>query len=164
VPSAAKVAEFNRVDEKDGNKTFNTKLERQIPRFVPPDWAGYGYEVAVICKNCDDRAMNVLTWVVEGELNRDANYFGMLQQYGGLTVEDMGLFDGSRCDFLFFKAIDPIPSSVQLSNGSMHLLIATRITRAERDFAKENGCAKLVECLIKAGVGQVSDFDRRSVI
>jgi hypothetical protein len=164
MPGGAKVAEFERVDSKDGNKTFNTKLARTIPRYVPPEWAGYGYEVAVISDPTDNRAMGVLTWIVEGELNHDGNYFGLLQKYGGLTVQDMGLFNGSKSDFLFYKANDPIPSSVQLSSGLMQLVIATSITRAERDFAKENGCSELVKRLIDAGVGQVTDFNRQSVV
>jgi Suppressor of fused protein (SUFU) len=164
MPGGAKVAEFERVDTQDGNKTFNTKLARTIPRYVPPEWSGYGYEVAVIADHSDNRAMGVLTWIVEGELNHDGNYFGLLQKYGGLTVQDMGLFDGSKSDFLFYQAIDPIPASVPLSSGLMQLVIATSITRAERDFAKEKGCSELVKRLFSAGVGQVTDFNRKSVV
>ena len=164
MPSGAKVAEFERVDSKDGNKTFNTKLVRTIPRYVPPEQAGFGYEVAVIANSSDNRATGVLTWIVEGELNHDGDYFGLLQRYGGLTVQDMGLFDGSKSDFLFYKAMDPIPSSVQLSSGLMQLVIATNITRRERDFAKEQGCSELVKRLMEAGVRQVTDFNRPSVV
>lgn len=165
LPSCAFVSDFERGEESEGNVTFNTRLARKVPPYVPPEWAGYGYEVAVILADPEDSsAMGVLTWIAEGELNNDGNYFGRLQINDGLTVQDMKMFDGTFADFLFYPALEPVPYMVQLPNGLMHMVIATRITRAERDYAKETSCADLTKKLLAAGIGQKTDFKRASVI
>ncbi len=166
MPSSAYVADFERVDEPDGNKSFNTRLARRVPAYVPPHWAGYGYEVGLILADpADTDSMAVLTWVVENELNDCRDIFGKIVEHGGITVQDLRLFDGSFFDFLFMPAqTESIPSTVQLSNGLMQMVIATRITRQERDFAKETSCGELLKHLIEAGVGQVTDLKRLSVI
>lgn len=166
MPSCAFVADFERVDNDGGNKTFNTRLGRRVPAYVPPHWAGYGYEVGLILADpTDTDSMAVLTWVVENELNDCRDIFGKIAAHGGITVQDLRLFDGSFFDFLFMPAqTESIPSTVRLSNGLMQMVIATRITRQERDFAKETSCGELLQKLIEAGVGQVTDLKRMSVI
>lgn len=164
-PSDVFVTDFERQEEKDGNVTFSTRLGSRTPRFVPPEWSGLGYELALVLKEPEDeKSIAVLSWLVQAELNREGDFFGMINRYGGVTVQDMELFDNTFADFLFFPAVDPIPSAVQLSSGTMHLIIATRITRQERDFAKENTCGDLVERLIEKGVGQVTDYKRISIL
>jgi hypothetical protein len=97
-------------------------------------------------------------------LNEDADFFGILWEHNGLTVQDIQLFDGSNHDFLFYPSVITWPATLDLPNGLMHLVIGTRITRAERDFAKENGCAALIKRLKDAGVNQMTDFKRASVV
>jgi hypothetical protein len=164
-PSGVFVTDFDRQEEADGNISFSTRLGSKTPRFVPPDWSGLGYEMSVILNEPqDERSIAVLSWLVQAELNRDGDFFGMINRYGGVTVQDMELFDNTFADFLFYPAMEPIPSAVQLSSGTMHLIIATRITRRERDFAKENSCGYLIERLIEKGVGQVTDYKRISIL
>ena len=83
----------------------------------------------------------------------------------GLTVESIKIGDGAQsADFLIQPASSPFPDQVQLPNGAMRLLIATRITREEMNFSLKHGRVVLLDRLKQAGVGQVSILDRASVV
>ena len=57
----------------------------------------------------------------------------------------------------------PLPPGTQLPNGKLELLVATVITDDEMQWSMENGREALLAKLIKSGVGQVSDRNRKSV-
>src|SRR5262249_43834315 len=106
-----------------------------------------------------------LGWLIQKEILGDLDLLGRVRESQGVTVESLKLGDGSQtADFLVEPAGGPLPVQVELPNGTMHLLVATRITRDEMNFALEHGRPALLERLTHAGVGQVSILDRPSVV
>ena len=82
-----------------------------------------------------------------------------------MTVESIKIGNGSQsADFLVQPASSPFPEEARLPNGTMRLLIATRITRDEMNFSMKHGRGTLLDHLKSAGVGQISILDRASVV
>jgi len=137
------------------------------PRDVPPGLAGYGYELAILTPKPDPWPLLTLSWFVQMEICNDLGLLDHVAAGNGTTVEGVKLGDGSRtADFLLQPACAPALARVNLPNGLMHLLIATRITPDELEFAKtrDDGRFELLNRLVDAGVGPVSRLDRPSVL
>jgi hypothetical protein len=155
----------NSSQEKSGDTySFSSTLEGRTPRWVPTDLAGYGYEILLLTKNAEPWAANPIAWVINAEILNDVDLLDRVDEMGGVTVEDLALGDGRRADFFIERAAAPLPDRCQLPNGTMNLLVATRITREEMKFGIEKGRPALRERLTKAGIGQLSDLDRRSAV
>jgi hypothetical protein len=106
--------------------------------------------------------LNAVAWFVEMEIQRDVDMLDRVNDLGGVTVEALGIGGGRQADFLVAPALPPLPASADLPNGTMRLLVATRITREEMNFAREHKPAALIQRLTSAGVGQMSDLERQS--
>jgi hypothetical protein len=76
----------------------------------------------------------------------------------------LSIDDTRKVDFLAAPVLAPLPSQLELPNGAARLVVLTRITRDEMDFARKNGVKALIKLLEEAGVGQVSAIDRPSVL
>jgi hypothetical protein len=164
MPASVRQVKAARTEHK-GQNEFSSELGARVPRWVPPDRAGYGYEMMVLTPTAADWPLLVLGWVVQMEILNDLDLPDRVAEARGVTVEALAIGDGSRkADFLIEPARDPFPERTRLPNGTMQLLIATRITPDEMDFALDNGRPALLERLQGAGVGQVSVLDRPSVI
>lgn len=164
MPSSVRIDEFKRVEEGDSVK-FNSTLKSNIPRFVHPELAGYGYELMLLSGDEDDRFIVPVIWFIESEINHDLDLLGRVLQADGVTIQDVNVGSGQGlADFVVYPAIDVMPSTCVLPNGTMHLLVATYITRAEMDFGRSEGRDALMKKLMDSGVGQVSKFGRDSII
>jgi hypothetical protein len=148
-----------------GGVSFSGQLTAREPCWAPPDAAGYGYEVLVLTPAPTSWPLLTLSWLVQMELLEDADLLGRIADAQGVTLEEVKIGDGSQtADWLIEPACPPLPAEMRLPNGVARLLIATRITRDEMNFALAYGRPALLERLVQAGVGQVSILDRHSVI
>jgi hypothetical protein len=143
---------------------FSGTLEARTPRWVAREAAGYGYEVAVLTPRPEGWALGPVSWLVQMELVKDVELLDRVDEMGGVTIEALDIGGGRQADFLVAPAQPPLPAGAELPNGTMRLLVATRITRDEMDFARTSGRKALLERLVAAGVGQTSDLGRRSVL
>jgi hypothetical protein len=137
------------------------------PRDVPPGLAGYGFELAVLTPKPDPWPLLTLSWFVQMEILNDLRLLDRVAAGNGVTAEGVKIGDGSRtAHFLVQPACAPVIARVNLPNGLMHLLIATWITPDELQFANSNdeGSFALLNRLVDAGVGPVSQLDRPSVL
>jgi hypothetical protein len=163
MPSSAMIADFERV-EKDGGVEFRSRLETRVPRYVPPGLAGFGYELLVFSGTPDDRYLSALVWLIEAEINRDANILGMVHEHGGVTIEGLNLGDPfGKSDFFIYPAMQFVPSSHELSSGALNVLVVTSITREEMNFKINHGSDELARLLHQSPYGQVSVPGRPSV-
>jgi hypothetical protein len=164
MPTSVAIQQYERTQNEAGQPTFKSSLQARVPRWVAPDWAGYGYEVLILTPKPETWPLLPLSWFAQMEILKDVNLPGRVQEYEGLTVESVKIGDGSRsADFFVTPALPPLPPAAQLPNGTMRLLVATRITREEMNFSLEKGRPALLERLQKAGVGQISDLGRSVV-
>ncbi len=146
VPAPGIVTEFQRVGQLR-QVSFDFKIEPRIPRYVPPELPGYGYEIMIMSGVPDDRYISALVWFIEAEINKDVDLLGRVKENDGLTIQDISLGkEYGSADFLVCPAVRLIPSSHELPNGLMHVLIATQITRSEMDFSLKNGRKSLIHC------------------
>jgi hypothetical protein len=148
----------------DGSVQFSHRLEARTPRWAPPEAAGYGYELIVLTPRPEPWPLGPLSWLVQIEIQDDVGMHERVAEVGGVTLESVGIGGGRKADFLVAPAQPPLPGSAQLPNGTMQLLVATRITRDEMNFARANGPPALLERLVASGVGQTSDLERRSIL
>jgi hypothetical protein len=83
-----------------------------------------------------------------------------------LTVEaiSVGENENDKINVLITKAQKPLPLGTQLPNGKMEFLVAIVITDEEMKWSMKNGRNELASKLMQAGVGQLSDRNRSSVI
>ncbi|KAF0805895.1 hypothetical protein A6D6_01951 [Alcanivorax xiamenensis] len=87
-----------------------------------------------------------------------------LEDYNGLTVQEVQVAEDDFVIVLISEARQPLPLGVDLSNGRMDLLVATVITDDEMEWFMGNGRGTLLDKLIAAGVGQVSEWDGKSIL
>ena len=140
-------------------------LAPRTPAWVPRGRAGYGYEIAILTPRPESWPVLALSWFPQAEILRDIDLLARVEEGGGVTIESLPVGDGkTKADFLVAPALPPLPAAATLPNGTMRLLIATRITRAEMRFAQASGRSALIERLARAGVGQLSVLDRASVV
>jgi hypothetical protein len=94
------------------------------------------------------------------EILKDLGLLDRVQEIGAVTVEDLGLGEGMRSDFIIGPALPPFPQSVELPNGVMNLLIATAITREEMNAALQYGQAECLRRLVSSPAQQTSTLRR----
>jgi hypothetical protein len=135
------------------------------PRAAPESGAlaGYGFELAVLTVGRQFWPLLLLNWAVTAEIMEDADILTRVAEHGGLTVQDIDLGPDGPADFLIEPVDGLYPASHELPNGTMHLLVATAITRSELSFAVEHGHQALLAKLFEAGPGQVSVLGREAV-
>lgn len=148
----------------DNKLTISGTLEGRTPRWVPPGLAGYGYEICVLTKKPEPWATNLVAWAVNAEILNDVEMLDRVEEIGAVTVQDLSLGNGRSADVVIAPAASPLPASFELPNGTMHLLVITVITRPEMELALKEGQHTLVERLAKAGVAQISDPARASIV
>ncbi len=147
------------------SSTLTMQLGPRVPRWIPADLAGYGYELLIVTPKPERWPVLALSWFIQMEILNDVDLLNRVRENDGVTVESVKIGDGTQSvDFLVNLADDPLPSSVDLPNGKMHQLVATRITRDEMNFSQEEGRPALRDRLRQAGVGQTSVLDRPGVI
>jgi hypothetical protein len=103
-------------------------------------------------------------FAVNAEIQRDVDLLDRVREIGAVTVEEVAIDQERSVDILISAAEPPLPPSLQLPNGAMNLLVITRITRPEMELALQEGQPALVAKLAKAGIGQISDLERRSIV
>ncbi|MBN6528058.1 suppressor of fused domain protein [Acinetobacter pittii] len=129
--------------------------------------AGYGYELILMTKDKNaEWPLWFLQWAVQAELLNDAGFLKRVEKYNGLTVEaiSVGENENDKINVLITKAQKPLPLGTQLPNGKMEFLVAIVITDEEMKWSMKNGRNELASKLMEAGVGQLSDRNRPSVI
>ncbi|AZZ91916.1 Suppressor of fused protein (SUFU) [Hahella sp. KA22] len=125
---------------------------------------GYGYEMLMIAREKAEWPLWFLQWTANAEILNDAGILERVSKHDGLTVEEIQAGESEFINVLIAKAQPPLPSTGKLSNGNMEILIATVITDEEMRWSMEHGRPALLQRLMKAGVGQVSDRHRASVV
>ncbi|AFT68644.1 hypothetical protein B5T_00357 [Alloalcanivorax dieselolei B5] len=130
----------------------------------PGGAAGYGYEMLVITRENVDWPLGFMQWTVNAEILNDVGILKRVEDYNGLTVQEIQVAEGDLVNVLISKARQPLPLGVDLPNGRMDLLVATVITDDEMEWSMENGRDALLDKLIAAGVGQVSERGRKSIL
>ncbi|MBC3911260.1 suppressor of fused domain protein [Undibacterium umbellatum] len=129
-----------------------------------PGRPGYGYEFMVLTQGQEEWPLWLLQWAVNSEIQQDVDFLGRVDQYQGMTVEDIYVGGEQMVNILITRARAPLPATISLPNGEMSLLVATTITDDEMIWSKTNGRNALMNLLQKSGVGQFSHPDRPSVI
>lgn len=152
------------VDAKAAGTGVSMTLEARTPAWAPDGGAGYGYELLIATRGPADWPLLPLSWFVQMELLNDVDIPGRVRDGQGLTVESLKIDGERKADFLVEPARAPFPTSFELPNGTVQVFVATRITRDEMQWALDNGRPALSEKLTRAGVGQVSDLTRPSVL
>jgi tetratricopeptide (TPR) repeat protein len=137
-------------------REYASQLGKRTPRPVPAGLAGYGYELLVLTRTKEFWPLMFLNTAVQHELLRDADFLDRVTDVGGVTMNDVRVGDREHADFVVTKAAPPLPASLVLPNGTAHLLVARWITRAELDFAFQQGQRALVERLLASRNGLVS--------
>ncbi|MBA4720969.1 hypothetical protein [Alloalcanivorax xenomutans] len=87
-----------------------------------------------------------------------------LEDYNGLTVQEVQVAEDDFVIVLISEARQPLPLGVDPPNGRMDLLVATVITDDEMEWFMGNGRGALLDKLIAAGVGQVSEKGGKSIL
>jgi hypothetical protein len=105
-----------------------------------------------------------LQWAVSAEISKDVGLLSRVEQYGGLTVEKIGVGGGNSVNVLIDKAQSPLPTGTTLPAGRMQLLVAVTITDEEMEWSMKNGRRALLDRLREAGIGQISSLSRQSVV
>jgi hypothetical protein len=144
-------------DEADGIQTPEARQVRQ-------GLAGYGYELLVHTRHEARWPLMFLNWAVPHEILHGLDLLNRVEEFGAVTVEDVGLGHGRGADFLIAPAAAPLPTGLELPNGTARLLVATAITRPELVFALEHDGPSLLRLLTEHGHGQTSDLERPSVV
>jgi hypothetical protein len=164
MPTPVRLAHSEWTQGADG-PSFSGQLGPREPVWIPEERAGYGYEVLVLTPALASWPLLTLSWLAQMEILNDVDLLGRVEDAQGVTLEDVKIGDGSqKADFLIEPASDPLPGQFRLPNGIARLLIATRITRDEMQFALAHGRPALLELLRESGVGQISVPDRASVV
>jgi hypothetical protein len=140
--------------------TLKTKENANLKDGIP----GYGYEMLMITRENAQWPLWFMQWSANAEILNDAGLLDHVNQYNGITVQDIKVGENESINVLIAKAQPPLPTGTQLSNGKMEFLIATVITEEEMRWSMDNGREALLKELINAGIGQISDRNRPSVI
>jgi len=153
------------VEQDESNRPEKTSLTLESKQNVPsyPDRIGYGYELLVITEGEKDWPLWFLQWAVQAELLNDADILGRVEQYKGLTVEDINIGGDGFVNMLFQKALSPFPSKIELGGKTARIIIATAISDDEMEWSKSNGRDNLLTELSKSKVHQISHLKRESI-
>jgi hypothetical protein len=141
----------------DGNPEYQSRLVGRPPRAVPAGRAGYGYEILLLTRRKEFWPLMFLNWAVQSEILGDVDLLGRVYEFGALTVESIEIGEGRTADFLIAPLRQFAPSAVPLPNGSMELLVATVVSRAEMEFGVQQGGRALLELVLSKEQGQVSE-------
>ncbi len=141
-------------------------LAHRTPAVAPAGAAGYGYEFIVVSRDNAEWPLWILQWACNAEILNDAGFLARIDKYHGMTVEQVqvGRQPGDMVNLLITRARAPLPTGTTLPNGRMDIVVATVITEDEMQWSMQNGREALLEKLQAAGVGQVSNRTRRSVL
>lgn len=148
----------------DGDGQPVAELGPRPRRLTPAGAAGYGYELLIWTEEIEGWPLLVLGRLAEKELLEDADFLGLVHQYGAVTMHGLPIGAERAVQALLGPAADPLPEGLTLANGRCEFLTATLITLAELEFALEHGGPALAQKLAEAGVGQFSSLERESVI
>ncbi|MBI1247080.1 Suppressor of fused protein (SUFU) [bacterium] len=161
MPATTTLIESNQESDEQGRPTrTTTSLGPKQPAETPQGAAGYGYELMIMANENAEWPLWILQWAVGAELLSDVGFLDRVEEFGGLTVEEIQVGCGEAVNLLIAKARDPLPAGVQLPNGQMTLLVATVITNEEMQWSMENDRAALLDRLTETGIGQTSVRDR----
>ncbi|NVJ51511.1 MAG: suppressor of fused domain protein [Gammaproteobacteria bacterium] len=151
------------IDPEPGAESTSLRLvkKEQVPSY--PERIGYGYELMIITKGEQEWPLWLLQWAVEAELIGDVDFLGRVEQYQGLTVEDIKVGPSGFVNVLFQTAQAPLPSAIDLPAGKSPIIVATVITDDEMRWSQSNGRDKLFARLMQNQDGQVSDIQRPSI-
>jgi hypothetical protein len=104
-----------------------------------------------------------LQWAVNAEISHDVGLLSRVEQFDGLTVQQVEVGPGGPVNVLITKACAPLPERTELPNGTMDLLVATTITDEEMQWSMTSGRGALLKRLDEAGIGQISVPSRPSI-
>lgn len=165
MPATTAMTDYSIETDSEGRAgQYSGTLESKEQASTAPGTAGYGYEILVIAQEDTYWPLGFLQWAVNTEITHDAGLLDRVENYGGLTVEQIQVGDDDWINVLIAKAASPMPTGTRLPNGKMDLLIATTITDEEMRWSMENGRDALLRKLLESGSGQVSIRDRDSVV
>ena len=164
MPTRVRMSDFTL--QSDGTRATQAdgKLQQKQPAPKPPGAAGYGYEIFVVTTRDQQWPLAFLQWAVSAEISKDVGLLSRVEQYGGLTVEKIGVGGGNSVNVLIDKAQSPLPTGTTLPAGRMELLVAVTITDEEMEWSMKNGRRALLDRLRDAGIGQISSLSRQSVV
>ena len=143
---------------------YQGSLRKKTPAPEKLGAAGYGYEAIVVSARRLQWPLMVLQWVVYAEIAKDIDLLGRIEQYGGLTVEQINVGLPAPINVLFSKAAPPLPSGTRLPAGQMDLIVATVITDEEMRWSQEHGRDALLQKMLSSGLGQISSLRRPGVV
>jgi len=165
MPATTTVSDVEVERDEHGRVTQTSgRLQSKSRAVVSDGKAGYGYEIMVLTLGKAEWPLWFLQWIANAEILNDAGVLKRVEQYKGLTVEEIQVGENESVNVLIAKAQPPLPAGADLPNGRMEILIATVITDDEMRWSMENGREALLDRLQKAGIGQISDLDRASVL
>lgn len=165
MPASTMMADYKiETDEHGRASKYSGTLKEKEPAKTSNGSAGYGYEMLLIARENAEWPLWFMQWSVNAEILNDAGILERVEKYNGLTVQDIQVGESDSVNVLIAKAQKPLPTGIVLPNGSMDLLVATVITEAEMKWSMDHGREELLKRLMAAGVGQVSDRHRKSVV
>jgi tetratricopeptide (TPR) repeat protein len=143
-------------------KTSNIMLEPRVPVGTRLGLAGYGYELFVLTAEESEWPILFLSWAVQSELLSDIGLIPQILAERTCTLESVFIEGEGDLHFLVARARG-FESVHQLPNGELNLLVATRISRPEMEFAHARGGDELLNKLYEGNIGQLSILDRPNV-
>lgn len=142
----------------------SSRLQARPKAAVADGKAGYGYEIMVVTRDNAEWPLWFLQWAVNAEILHDTGFLDRVEKYDGLTIEQIRVGESDSVNVLIAKARSPLPTGIDLPNGRMDFLIATTIADEEMQWSMTNGRDTLLDRLQQAGVGQISDRTRESIV
>src|SRR5262249_17400849 len=79
--------------ERGGQPSFSSQIEARTPRWVPPELAGYGYELLVLTPHRATWPLLPLGWLIQKEILSDLDLLGRVRESQGVTVESLNIGD-----------------------------------------------------------------------
>lgn len=162
-PDMPPISTFHQTPDRENRPAAGAPTVSRIPMLVPPGLAGFGYELLVMTEQPELWPFTFLEWALCKQLFEDVNFLALVDELGGVIIESVPCGDKGNLHFILCEPRF-CESESKLRNGSLTLLLATRITDAELGYAKQFGVESLVDKLEAAGVGQASDVRRPSAI
>jgi hypothetical protein len=157
MPATTRPEEFAVEHDPQGKPTrYSMRIVSRPPRAVPVGRAGYGYEIPLLTRQKEYWPLGFLNWAVQAEILNDVDLLRRIDQYGAMTIEEVSIGAAESADVLIAPIQQLAPASIALPNGSMELLVATRITRPQMQFGIEKGGPALLAQLNEIGHGQMS--------
>ena len=156
MPATTTLESFEVQGEGTGDLKHQMQIASRPPRPIPVGIAGYGYEMLVFTRGKETWPLNFLDWAVQMEITRDVDFLKRMEKYGAVTIEDVSLGEHGAGDFIIAPLRQFAPHKMELPNGTMELLVATRITRAEMQLGAGGKGRELLERIVKRPGGQVS--------